>query len=71
MRPTMVSLLAFLLLTGSSARAQVLGSIDPTDLKVRVPTIDSVRYELLLPPNARILPTPEVSCHASFMRSPF
>lgn len=38
MRPTMVGLLTFLLLAGVHARVQVLGPIDPTDLKVRVLT---------------------------------
>ena len=55
MRPTMVSLLTLLLLAGSHARAQVPGPVDPTDLKVRVLNIDGVRYELLLPPSARML----------------
>jgi hypothetical protein len=71
MRPTMVSLLTLLLLADSHARAQVTGSVDPTDLTVHVLNIDGVRYELLLPPNAKILPTPEVSCHASSMPQPF
>jgi hypothetical protein len=70
MRPTMVSLLTLLLLADSHARAQVAGSVDPTDLKVHVLNIDGVRYELLLPPNAKILPTPEISCHASSMPPP-
>ena len=55
MRPTMVSLLILLLLAGSHARAQVPSPVDPTDLKVRVLNIDGVRYELLLPPNAKML----------------
>ena len=55
MRPTMVSLLTLLLLAGSHARAQVPGPVDPTDLKVRVLNIDGVSYELLSPPNARML----------------
>jgi hypothetical protein len=55
MRPTMVSLLTLLLLAGSHARAQVPGPFDPTDLKVRVLNIDGVMYELLLPPNAKML----------------
>ena len=55
MRPTMVSHLTLLLLTGSHARAQVPGPVDPTDLKVRVLNIDGVRYGLLLPPNAKML----------------
>jgi hypothetical protein len=50
MRPIVVSLLTLLLLADSHARAQVPGSVDPTDLKVRVLNIDGVRYELLLPP---------------------
>jgi hypothetical protein len=68
MRPTMVSLLTLLFLADSHARAQVSASVDPTDLKVRVLNIG---YEQLLPPNAKILPTPEVSCHASPMPPPF
>src|SRR5262252_10324377 len=36
MRPTMVSLLTLLLLAGSHARAQVPGSVDPTDLSLPV-----------------------------------
>jgi hypothetical protein len=67
MRRTMVSLLTLLLLADSHARAQVPGCVDPTDLQVRVLNIDGVRYQLLLPPNTKILPTPEVSCHASSM----
>lgn len=55
MRPTMVSLLTLLLLAGIHARAQVPGPVDPTDLKVRVLNIDGVRYELLLPPHAKML----------------
>ena len=55
MRPTMVSLLTLLLLAGIHARAQVPGRVDPTDLKVRVLNIDGVRYELLLPPHAKML----------------
>jgi hypothetical protein len=50
MRRTIISLLTFLLLAGSHARAQVPGPVDPTDLKLRVLNIDGVRYELLLPP---------------------
>jgi hypothetical protein len=71
MRPTMVSILILLLLADSHARAQGPGFVDPTDPKVRVLNIDGVRYQLLLLPNARILPTPEVSCHASSMPPPF
>ncbi len=67
----MVNLLTLLLLADSHARAQVPASVDPIDLKVRVLNIDGVGYELLLPPNAKILPTPEVSCHASSMPPPF
>jgi hypothetical protein len=44
-----------LLLAGSHARAQVPGPVDPTDLKVRVLNIDGVTYELLSPPNAKML----------------
>src|SRR5262249_53264900 len=55
MRPTMVSLLTLLLLAGSHARGQVPGPVDPTDLMARVLNIDGVRYELLLPPNAKML----------------
>ena len=55
MRPTMVSLLTLLLLAGSHPRVQVPGAVDPTDPKVRVLNIDGVRYELLLPPNAKML----------------
>ena len=55
MRPTMVSLLTLLLLAGSHDRAQVPGPVDPTDLKVRVLNIDGVRYELLLPPNVKMV----------------
>ena len=55
MRPTMVSLLTLLLLAGSHARVRIPGPVHPTNLKVRVLNIDGVRYELLLPPHAKML----------------
>jgi hypothetical protein len=71
MLPNMVSLLTLLPLAGSHVRAQVPRRVGPNDLKVRVLDVDGVRYELLLPLNARILPTPEVTCHACSMPPPF
>ena len=55
MRPTLVSLLTFATAGRQPSSRAGTWPLDPTDVKARVLNIDGVRYELLLPPHAKML----------------